>query len=384
MKTPLFLALAVLLFASCGEKSGAPETDALSAASRNRRPGTREILERCMPGVMADGMVKVAVVRTLTISDHARQFLDGCAAEGRALGFTVDIFTTASDDSCRELLARITRAGYDGIILSQGSADVTWNALKPAVEKGIKVVTFDALPFKNGDLSGEILPGVTATFQDDAALARISLEVIVSRFGEKRPARVIRAWYGPGNPPQDRRLRVYDRMIQNGVITEAALVSPPDFAYSRSGVRDALAAILPNFPPGSVDVIWASYEEFAKGCADALSEAGRSDIKLVSIDISNDDIRLMLDHADLWLGTAAVDPRRIGTVNMRLLAAKFAGEETPAIFYFKPYFVETARLDRRANMMNLGRILPGWDEDGELFNDYPWMEELKAVGEYDL
>jgi simple sugar transport system substrate-binding protein len=325
---------------------------------------------------MEDGVVKVAIVRNLAVGDHTRQFLESCVSEGRAMGFTVDTFITGGDDErCRELIARIAEADYDGLILSNGGA-FTYDALKPLADRGIKAVTFDALPYKNG----VIAPGVTSTAQDDAKLAEISLEAILSRFGKERPPRIIRVWFGPGIPPLDRRLEVYSRFLREGKIEELALVGPPDFAFSRTGTREALAAVLPLFPPGSVDALWAPYDEFAKGCADALEAASRKDIKLISIDISNDDIRLMQDHGDLWLCTAAVDPGLIGAVNMRILAAKFAGETAPESYSFEGRLVETAGLNRGVNMANMALTVPGWKDAKDPFGSYPWMEELKRAG----
>jgi simple sugar transport system substrate-binding protein len=136
---------------------------------------------------------------------------------------------------------------------------------------------------------------------------------------------------------------------------------------------------LPEPPPGSVDAIWAPYDEFAKGCIDALEEAGRTDIKLVSIDISNDDIKLMLEHSEVWTATVAVDPRLIGIVNMRLLAAKFAGETTPELYTFEVQAVETPVLNQRINMANIAAVVPDWGREQGIFDEYPWMTRLKTA-----
>lgn len=83
------------------------------------------------------------------------------------------------------------------------------------------------------------------------------------------PVRVIRVWFGPGIPPLDHRQAVYNEMIRDGLIEEAALISTRDFAFSRSGVRDALKSLLSRMPEGSADAVWASCDEFAKACIDA-------------------------------------------------------------------------------------------------------------------
>jgi simple sugar transport system substrate-binding protein len=375
-----FLGAAVIFFllAGCGggteDRKSAPYRD-----PGNKPPQVRELLNQYMPEQMTDGIVKVAIIRNFAVGDHTRQFLEGCVTEGRSMGFIVDTFITAGDNElCRKLIARISRADYDGLILFHGDADFTYDALKPAVYKPMKVVTFDALPYKNGDPAQEILPGVTSTAQDDVKLAQSSLNAILSLSADP-PARVIRAWSGPGIPPLDRRLSIYNEFVQQGRIEEAAWIYPRDFAFSRSGVREALSAILPEIPEGSVDAIWASYDEFAKGCIDALEDAGRQDIKMVSIDISNDDIKLMLEHPDLWIATVAVDPRFIGIVNMRLLAAKFAREATPETYIFTPQTVNTTVLTNRLNMANIAGTVEDWGREQGIFDGYLWMAALKTA-----
>lgn len=365
-----------------------PDADALSSASRQRQIEVQRLLTRYMPEAMSDGIVKTAIVRNFPVSDHARQFLAGCTAEGRSMGFIVDTFITGGDNEfCRQLIEKISQADYDGLVLSHGGADFTAEALKPALEKGIKVVTFDALPCKNGNPAGGILDGVTSTSQDDITLARISVEALLNqhnRLKERQspaePLRVIRAWFGPGILPLDSRQTVYDGLIRAGTITEAAVIAPRDFAASREGIRDALTAILPRFPEGTVDAVWAPYDDFARGCMDALNTAGRRDIMLTSIDISDDDIKMMLDNSAVWIGTAAADPGLIGIVNMRILAAKLAGEFTPDTHIFNVRFVKTSELNRMVNMSNIAFTVSGWEGDAGLYDQYPWMTALKTAG----
>jgi simple sugar transport system substrate-binding protein len=331
---------------------------------------------------MADGRVKVAILRNMDLGDHARQFLEGCVSEGRSLGFTVDTFISGGDNErCKTLAGGIAAADYDGLVFSHGPADMSYAILKPLADRGIKIVTFDALPFIAGEEGRGILPGITSTAQDDEKLARLSLDALLSGAAKDSgvPVRVIRVWWGPGVPPLDKRQKVYDEYVREGKITEAALVGPARFTFARSGTRDALRAILPGFPEGSVDAIWAPYDEFAKGCADALHEAARADIRLFSVDISSDDLRLMQDRAAYWLAAAAVNPRLIGVVNMRILAAKLAGEETPPVYTFDAQLIETRRLSGEVNMVNIGQVISGWGEESGHFDFYPWMGEIKEA-----
>ncbi|MDR1904755.1 MAG: substrate-binding domain-containing protein [Treponema sp.] len=346
-----------------------------AAAGRERTA----LLKKYMPLAAADGAVKVAVVRNLSAGDHTKQFLEGCVSEGQALGFTVDTFITDGDDAkCQAALAEAIGKDYDGLILSHGGGAYTYNALKPAVDKGMAVVTFDSVPYPNGDPAGQILRGVTSTAQDDAKLAYLSLQALVKSFEtDGRPLRVIRAWMGPGIPPLDRRQLTYDQYVRAGAIVEAALAAPSDFANPRAGTQAALAALLPLHPEGTVDAIWGSYDELAKGCLDALDAAGRKDIKLISIDISNDDISLMLSHADVWVSTTAADPKLIGIVDMRILAAKFAGESTPDTYNFDVQEIKTTVLNSSITMANIAAVRYGWGAEKGVFDRYGWMADIK-------
>jgi simple sugar transport system substrate-binding protein len=339
------------------------------------------LLKKYMPDQMKDGAIKIAVVRNLNAGDHTQQFLDGCVSEGQALGFIVDTFVTNGDNAkCQETLAQVIQKDYDGIILSHGEAGYTYDALKPAVDKGMRVVTFDSVPYLGGDPNGTILTGVTSTAQEDYKLAELSLSSIVENFpADRQPIKVVRAWMGPGIPPLDRRQTIYDRYVQEGKIVEVALVGPVDSSNPRGGTQDSFAAILPRFAPGSVDAIWGSYDELAKGTLQALDDAGRKDILLMSIDISNDDINLMLSHPDVWVSTAAVDPKLIGIADMRLLAAKFAGESTPDTYNLDAQAVKTSQLDSSIDMTNIANVAPGWGQEQGVWDSFAWMAEIKAA-----
>lgn len=390
VKRLLCVAIAVVLMLSlvaCGktapatpDESSAPASGGSSDAAGDS-DAVADLLKKYMPDQMADGQIKVAVIRNLAAGDHTQQFLEGCTSEGEALGFIVDTFVTDGDNAkCQETIAQVIQKDYDGLILSHGEAGYTYDSLLPAVEKGMKVVTFDSIPYKDGDPNGEILEGVTSTAQEDYKLAELSLGSIVEYFDEsKQPIKVIRAWMGPGIPPLDRRQTIYDRFVAEGKIEEVALIGPVDFANARGGTQDALAAILPKFPEGTVDAIWGSYDELAKGCLQALNDAGRTDIKIMSIDISNDDINLMLENPDVWISTAAVDPKLIGIADMRLLAAKFVGEETPDTYNLDAQLVNTSMLNSSINMTNIATVVEGWGQEKGVYDSYSWMAEIKEA-----
>jgi len=376
-KSFLLAVLPVLLFGSCirGEEN---RPDSVSGATVRKSQPTHLLLEQIMPEAMADGIVKIAVLVNLASGDNSRLFIEGCVSEGRSMGFTVDSFISGADEGrCREIAAGIAQADYDGLIFSNGGVDFSYDILKPIADKGTRIVTFEALPYRDG----RYIKGLITTFQNDYHLARLSLEKLISYgFGEgNRPPRVIRIGCEQGITFLDRRAWEFDRLADSGAITETALIKLAGLENPQSAAWEAFAAALPSFPQGSVDAVWVPWDEFAAGCAEALASAGRQDIKLISIGISNDNIRLMQRHSQVWLVNTAVDPRLTGTVNMRILAARLAGETLKDTFSFEPQLIMTEDLSYATNMSNISALVPGWGTGEGLFDHYSWMNELKAA-----
>lgn len=333
----------------------------------------------------ADGTLagkKVAVVRNLANGDHTQQFLAGCVEEGKKFGFTVDTFVTDGDDAkCQEAVGQVIAKDYDAIIVSHGQLSYAYNMLKPAVDKGMKVVTFDTMPFEGGDAAGKLLEGCTSTAQDDKALAELSLGYMMKEFeanGGVYPMKVLKTFMGPGVPPLDRRNEIYTKLEAEGKIKTVQTISPSDSANARGDMTTKTEAILPTIKEKEVDAIWGCYDELAKGVLQALKDADRKDIPMYTIDVSNDDIQLMIENKDVWKSTAAVDPKLIGIVDMRLVALKLADKATPEFFNLSANNIETTALKEGTTMDQLGKIIDGWGDttspEGALFT-----EEVKAL-----
>ena len=139
--------------------------------------------------------------------------------------------------------------------------------------------------------------------------------------------------------------------------------------------------MLTKYPTGKVNAIFATWDAFAIGAARAVKEANRSaDVKIVGIDISNADLQLMQEEGSPWVATAAVDPKLIGSIDMRLIAKKIAGEETPADHKLQASLITQEQLKKAGkpvNMESLSELIPGWGVS-EDFNE-AWMKELKEL-----
>lgn len=344
---------------------------ALLLAACANGEATTKVVKDVPKGVQSD--VKIAVIRNLASDDHTKQFLDGARSEGEALGFKVSTFISEGNDvKFKELVAQAIQQDYDGLIISHGKEDYAYDMIKPAVDKGLKVVTFDTVTKKKGTA----LKGVTETFQNDHQLAKLSLDE-VTKVTDEKPVRVIKLWFGPGFAPLDRRQEIYKTYEADGKIKTLETVGPTNFQDVQGDIATKMNAILAKYPKGSIDAVWGAWDEVAKGAYKSLKDNKRQEIPLISIDVSNQDINLMREKGSNWVSTSAVDPFLIGQTDMRLLAKKIAGEKTPDSFDLAAKLVEQKALKQDTTMYNLDTIIEGWSTS-EKFNE-PWMDRLRDV-----
>ncbi len=352
----VLLVASLLLLASCSPQPAVPADE--------------EVLDGVPEGVQ--GGLEIAVIRNLASDDHTTQFLDGARAEGQAFGFKVDTFISEADDvRFQELVNQAIQKGYDGLIVSHGKDSYSYDMLEPAVEAGIEVVVFDTVIEKDG----QTLPEITTTFQDDFELARLSLEEVAALSESGEPVRVIKLWMA-GFPPLDRRQVTYEEFEEAGKITTLETIGVTNFQDVQGDIADKVAAVLAKYPAGEIDAVWACWDEMAKGAYTALKENNRTEMPLISIDISNQDINLMLEEGSNWVSTAAVDPALIGRVNMRLLAKKLAGEATPDNYDLEANLIKQEQLSPGTSMLNLHEAVKGWGVT-DAFNE-SWMGILRA------
>ena len=355
------LLLAMLFVAGCsGQKSAAtPSGTASTAGSDFKSKG-----------------YKVAYILNGTSTEIFRMAFNGAQKEAESLGMKLEIFTSDGDDlKFQDLVNQCAQQGYNGMFISHGKPDYSYKLIKPLVDKGIKVVTFDTVI---QDSQGKGIPGVTTTFQNDQEMARLSLDFICNELFKDlgRPVRVLKLWRGPGIPPFDRRQETYKKFEEEGKIKTLEVLGPSNPADSEGSIATVIASVLPKYPKGSVDVIWSAYDAYARGAYKALTEAGRTDIPIVSIDISNQDINLMRAKDGIWKACIATHFENVGIMGMRLLAMKLHGDPTPDTYILSPSTIKASQLTPEANVTNLGTIIPGYGVSNDNLTD--WMKALKG------
>ena len=123
-----------------------------------------------------------------------------------------------------------------------------------------------------------------------------------------------------------------------------------------------LTGLLETYPKGELDVIWAPWDEFAKGAARALTEQERTDVRLYGVDLSNVDLKMLQNPKNPWVSSAGTDPSALGRTQVRMLAYAMLGRPLPAHYNLTPVRVDKAMLppDKTVTMNNLHRFVPEW------------------------
>jgi len=370
MKNKLFNTLFILTLVLSIFVSGCSSSNGGTNESTKSK-GNPDVSLDNVPERFKDGEeVKIKVIRKIGGDDHTAQFLAGAKEEGEALGFQVDVFTANGDTAkFHDAIAQGLEEDYDGFIISHGDDEATINAVQKLVDAGKSVVTFDSID----GLSK--INGVTLTSQDDEALAKLALDQLVKE--TKGEANIVYLWVD-GFPPMVRRNAVYQDVLKNNPGIKEVERFGIASADTSVQTQNAVASMLNKHPKGEIDAIFATWDAFAIGAARAIKEAGRDEIKIYGIDVSNADLQEMQNEASSWKYTAAVDPKLIGAVDMRILAKKLADEETPETYNLEASLISQDALlqsNEPINMVNLADTVEGWGQSDAFEEE--WMKTLK-------
>lgn len=268
-----------------------------------------------------------------------------------SLGGAYTYQSTDSDDAkFQEYAYNFQTQGYDGILLSHGSKEYMADLVKELADSGMAVVTFDSQFVDAGGNTVKV-DGVTQMFQDDGGMAKMLLDYALAElFPEKSTINVLKLWRGPGISPFDRRQVEYVKFEEDGRVNTLEQVS----ASSEAEYYTAIDATLKNYKPGDIDVLWGCYDAYTRGAYQAMLDNNRTgDIKVVSVDISNQDINYMLDGNNSWMACACVDFTLIGDQGMRLVAMKLHGDDVEDWYELTPSLIKATDLKEGANVDNL-------------------------------
>ncbi|WP_439530040.1 substrate-binding domain-containing protein [Pannonibacter sp.] len=294
--------------------------------------------------------VKIALVRYLSTGDFFQAYLSGVEKQAAALGVDLRVLDSRQDAALQaDMVDQAIALGVDGIIIQHGLTESMQAAAQRAVDAGIKVVAFDV------NVENPKIPQIE---QSDRDLSRLALEQAIADNGTTWTAGYV---YVPGIAPLDRRDETWKAVkAANPGIKQVAEFGTLDNPIANSVANQARSVLSAN--PG-INVVFAPYDEFAKGVKIAVDEAGMSgQVSIYSADVSTSDIAAMREAGSAWKATAATNPAVVGEVSVRALAQLLAGEDPGRSVIVPPTLITQKMLNELdiKNMEELGAKLPAF------------------------
>jgi ABC-type sugar transport system substrate-binding protein len=128
-----------------------------------------------------------------------------------------------------------------------------------------------------------------------------------------------------------------------------------------------------------IKVVFAPYDEFARGVKLGATEAGIADkIKIYSADISTSDIQDIREKGSPWVATSATNPAVVGEVSVRALALSIAGQDPGKLIEVKPFLITQDELNKNdiKTIQDLDAKLPGFGHSDQA--TAPWLPDTRT------
>lgn len=294
---------------------------------------------------------KIALISEFTSGTHAAQYITGVTKAAKKAGVQLSVSDSNNDQSkMAAYLDTAINQNVDGIMIDHGRAETLEPGVKRAIAKGIPVIATDV------ELKVE---GVTTIDQDDYMLALQGLKQMMQDINGK--GNIVYAFVG-GFAPMEKRDSIYKIMMNRypDVKQIATFGSATD--NTSLDTQNKMAAVLKQYPnKGDIAAVWAPWDEFAKGVTRAIKEAGRDEIKVYGVDLSDEDLQMMQAKNSPWKASAAVNPASVGEKQVDLLLKKVSGQEIPRYYSFDPVLVKQTDLPNQTiNMDQLSQYVEEW------------------------
>ena len=271
---------------------------------------------------------KVAYIMYMSSSPIFEMWSESFTETANALGMEADtFFCEDSDEEWKNRILQCAKDGYNGLLVSHGGEAYAWEFLTDVLEEypNLKIATFDT-SFKDENGETKTIDGVVQLFQQDSGLASALVEEILAMYPDKtannEPVNILQVQEENYIAPVDRRRVGYEPYETAGQIKTLEQIAPEDHLNPVSSMQDEAKNIIGKYNDGEIDAVWCCYDAYARGVYQALRELD-SDIPMVSVDICDEDIRLMAEGKN-WKACATTNWTLNGEFACRVLALEMA------------------------------------------------------------
>ncbi len=271
---------------------------------------------------------KVAYIMFMSSSGIFEMWSESFKETAEALGMEADtFFCEDSDEEWRNRILQCAEEGYDGLLVSHGGVDYAWEFLTEVLTEypNLKIATFDT-SFRDENGDAQTIDGVVQLFQQDSGLAAVLVEEILAMYPDKvekgEPINILQVQQEDYIIAFDRRQVGYELYETVGSIRTLEQIAPEDHLNPVSSMQKVAEQTIDQYAAGEIDAIWCCYDAYAQGVYQALQALG-SEIPMVSVDICDEDIRLMAEGKN-WKACATTNWTLNGEFACRVLALEMA------------------------------------------------------------
>lgn len=277
--------------------------------------------------VSADAAGKrIGIAAREIVNDYNRGIIEGAKKVLEGAGDTVVVVDGQSDPrKHNDNIENLINSHVDGIIIQLGDAQQMAPVVAKATAAGIPVLTTSV---------GALTPGaLTDVGGDDSLMAALMTRALLSSINYKGDVYV--SWV-PGAPLLETRKRILEAMVKDYPQVKLHFVPTEHSAAKvQSQMEDILTA---NPDPGSIAGVWGAYDLLTSGAVQAIRQAGRSDIKVASIDGDHVGFQMLLEDGSPFVATVVQDVPNIGALaGTTILQALGGKKDFPSALFTDAY-----------------------------------------------
>lgn len=322
---------------------------------------------------------KAGIAMREMVNDVNRDIVASATASFKAAGASVVNVTDAGGDARKQNdnIESLINSGVDGLFAVLGDPQQVSPLTKKAADKGIKVASalFGAAP----------TGALTDVGFDDPLATALMTRALFSAIGYKGDVYV---FWVPGAPILETRKRVMEAIAKDYPLIKLHEVpTEHGAAKSLSQMTDILTA---HPTKGSINGVWGAYDLLVSGANEAIKRAGRTEIKVASIDgdkvafqmLYGKAFQMLYGKGSPFVATVVGDIPSIGRLGAEAIIKAACGRaKEVAIASYIPMWVATRNNGVEAGQKRWGVSL--WKAAGlnvtSIRKTYPQTDKVTVV-----
>jgi ABC-type sugar transport system substrate-binding protein len=313
---------------------------------------------------------KIGLASREIVNDYNRDIIAGAKKVIEAAGGELVVADGQGDPrKHNENIENLVNSGVDGLIIQLGNAQQLAPVVAKANAKNIPVITTSVGATTKGAL--------TDVGGDEPLMGEMMTRALLSSISYKGDVYV---FWVPGAPLLETRKRIIEAMAKDYpavVLHEVPTEHGP--AKGQAQMQDLLTA---HPEKGSIAAVWEAYDLLGSGAAEAIRKAGRSEIKMASIDGDRVGFQMLFQDGSPFVATVAQNVPRIGEIAAQdiVKAINKQGNTIP-LSEFTECYVATRRNGVKAAEMRWGAGV--WDQlkmdKAQIAAKYPQDQDVLVV-----